>query len=69
MQRRMIGIYLDPSVRAALTEDAQRARRAIRDQAAVLICEKLIERGYLPADTSVVQPTKSVQAAGNVGGN
>lgn len=63
MQKRMIGIYLDGDERAALLDLAERERRDIRDQAALIIRTALIERGLLPTDTltpitSTAQPAQ-----------
>lgn len=64
MIKRMIGVYLDGEERAALFQMAEHERREMRDQAAMIIREKLIERGLLPADTSTpmtAQPTQAVR--------
>jgi hypothetical protein len=46
-------IDLEFQEREALIDLAQRERRDPRDQAALLLREKLIERGVLPKDTPV----------------
>lgn len=47
-----ITVTLEQSEREALRVLSLRERRDMKDQAALFIREKLIERGMLPADTS-----------------
>lgn len=68
MQKRMIGIYLDGNERAALLNLAERERRDMRDQAALIIRQELIERGLLPADAPTTT-AQAAQAAGVTHGN
>ena len=55
MNKRIIGVYLDSEERAALSQLAERERRKMREQAAVIIRRELERAGLLTDEVQQVQ--------------